>query len=272
MCKVLGVSRSGYYAFRTRRVSKRAEANARLLEEIKRVHHESRSTYGAPRVHAALRRRGLVCSKNRVARLMAGASIVAKMPRRFRVTTKAKEGVLPAPDRVNRVFEAEHPHAVWTGDITYLWTEEGWLYLAVVLDLYSRAVVGWATSERIDAALVCRALERAVYRFRPLAELIMHSDRGSQYTSRVFREMLLRQPSPLLQSNGYSCFDNAVTESFFHTLKNELVSFEHYNSRIQAHESLFDYIESFYNMQRLHSSIGYLTPMEKLEQSITRAA
>jgi putative transposase len=273
MCRVLKVSRSGYYASRKRPVSKRAKANARLLEEIKTIYQESRSTYGSPRVHRALRRKGLSCGRHRVARLMAKETIVAKTRRRYRVTTRASVSALPAPDRLKRVFDAREAHTIWTGDITYIATDEGWLYLAIVLDLYSRAVVGWATSERIDAELVCSALERARYRYRPCGEIIMHSDRGSQYTSHLFRKMLGEaEPVPLLQSNGFSCFDNAVTESFFHTLKTELVYFEHYRSRLDAHQSVFDYIESFYNNQRLHSSIGYVTPMEKLTGIINKAA
>jgi putative transposase len=273
MCQVLKVSRSGYYASRKRPVSERQKANARLLEEIKSVYQESRSTYGSPRIHRALRRKGLSCGRHRVARLMQTAHVAAKTRRRYRVTTKASAVALPAPNLLQRVFDAPEAHAIWTGDITYIPTDEGWLYLAIVLDLFSRAVVGWSTSDRIDAALVCQALERARFRFRPCGVIIMHSDRGSQYTSHLFRTMLQEaEPVPLVQSNGFSCFDNAVTESFFHTLKTELVYFEHYRSRCQAHGSLFDYIESFYNNQRLHSSIGYVTPMEKLTGLINKAA
>jgi putative transposase len=192
---------------------------------------------------------------------------------RKHTATSAQRRVGLRSSLLKRVFEASEAHAIWTGDITYIPTDEGWLYLAVVLDLFSRAVVGWSTSDRIDAPLVCRALERARYRFRPFGETVMHSDRGSQYTSDLFRKMLQKaEPVPLVQSNGFSCFDNAVSESFFHTLKIELVYFEHYRSRCQAHGSLFDYIESFYNNQRLHSSIGYVTPMEKLTGIINKAA
>ncbi len=272
MCKVLEVSRSGYYAFRRHTAGEREQANARLLESIKVVHRDSHGTYGSPRVHQALRRKGISCGRNRVARLMADAGLVAKARRRYRTTTRQRQGVTAAPDLLKREFTAERPHQIWTGDITYIWTEEGWLYLAVILDLFSRVIVGWATSDRIDSSLVCAALDRALYRFRPAWDLIAHSDRGSQYTSRLYRAMLERQPVPLLQSNGLSCFDNAVTESFFHTLKTELVSFEHYRSRGEAHQSLFEYIEIFYNNRRLHSSIGYQTPMEKLEKSIRQAA
>jgi len=272
MCEVLGVSRSGYHKFCHGRISERAAANVRLLEHIKTIHQESRSTYGSPRVHQELKRRGIACGRHRTARLMANAGLVGRARQRFRTTTRQRKSAPAAPDLLKREFTAEHPHEVWTSDITYIWTDEGWLYLAVILDLCTRAVVGWATSSRIDATLVCAALTRALSRYRPLWEVIMHSDRGSQYTSELFRQLLAKQPVPLEQSNGLSCFDNAVTESFFHTLKTELVSFEHYRSREEAHRSLFEYIEVFYNNNRLHSSIGYIPPMEKLEEYLRKAA
>lgn len=272
MCEVLGVSRSGYHKFCQGRMSHRAAANVRLLEEITTIHQQSRGTYGSPRVHQELKRRGIACGRHRTARLMAHAGLAGRARRRFRTTTRRRKSAIAAPDLLQREFSAERPHEVWTSDITYIWTDEGWLYLAVILDLCTRAVVGWATGPRIDAALVCAALKRALTRYRPLEELIMHSDRGSQYTSELFRELLTKQPMPLEQSNGLSCFDNAVTESFFHTLKTELVSFERYHSREEAHQSLFEYIEVFYNRNRLHSSIGYIPPMEKLEEYLKKAA
>jgi transposase InsO family protein len=265
MCKLLNASRSGYYKFRHHIVSAREIANVRLLEKIKIVHQESHGIYGSPRVYRELIKKGDACGRHRVARLMAKEGIVAKVRRRYRVTTRQRQGAIPAPDLVKRDFTAERPHQVWTSDITYIWTTEGWLYLAVILDLYSRAIVGWATSERIDAQLVCTAFQRALWQYRPGLSVIFHSDRGSQYTSKMFRELLAVQPVQFIQSNGLSCYDNAVTESFFHTLKTESVDFERFQSRIEAHHHLFDYIEVFYNQKRLHSSLGYHTPGETLQ-------
>jgi len=266
MCKVLKVSRSGFYRFRHHIVSVRERANVRLLEEIKIIHQASRGIYGSPRVHRELNNKGNACGRHRVARLMAREGIVAKVRRRFRVTTRQRQGVSSAPDLLARDFTAERPHQVWTSDVTYIWTTEGWLYLAVILDLFSRAIVGWATSERIDAQLVCTAFHRALWQYRPRSPVIFHSDRGSQYTSRMFRALLATQSVPFVQSNGSSCYDNAVTESFFHTLKTESVDFEHYQSRAEAHQHLFDYIEVFYNQKRLHSSLGYHTPEQVLQE------
>lgn len=176
-------------------------------------------------------------------------------------------GATHAPDRLQRSFAAQHPHQIWTSDITYVWAAEGWLYLAVVMDLYSRMIVGWESGSRIDAALVCSALSRALVRHRPASGVILHSDRGSQYTSEALQMLLARnQPEPLLPSHGLNCYDNAVTESFFHTLKTECVHFERYQTREEGHRSLFNYIEVFYNRQRRHSSLGYRTPTETKEQ------
>jgi len=267
MCKVLHASRSGYYTHMQGRVGPRARANRRLLEEIRAVHACSREIYGSPRVYHALRARGHTCGRHRVARLMANAGLVGRVRRRFRVTTRRRANATYAPDRLQRSFVAQHPHQIWTSDITYIWTAEGWLYLAVVMDIYSRLIVGWATSARIDADLVCRALDRALNRHTPMGEVIFHSDRGSQYTSDALQRLLREnQPELLLPSHGSSCYDNAVTESFFHTLKTECVFFERYQTREDGHRSLFDYIEVFYNRQRLHSSLGYRTPWEAKEQ------
>lgn len=273
MCKVLKASRSGFYRFRHHIIGAREIANVRLLEEIKRVHQASRGIYGSPRVHRELNNRGTACGRHRVARLMAKEGIIAKVRRRFRVTTRQRQGAPSVPDLLKRNFTTERPHQVWTSDITYVWTREGWLYVAVILDLFSRAIVGWATSERIDAQLVCTAFRRALWQYRPQSSVIIHSDRGSQYTSRIFRALLAEQQIPMLQSNGSSCYDNAVTESFLHTLKSESVDFEQYQSRVDAHHHLFDYIEVFYNQQRLHSSLGYHTPVQILQgRNNTKAA
>jgi transposase InsO family protein len=270
MCKVLGASRSGYYRFRQHIVRDREIANVRLLHEIRIVHEESHGIYGSPRIFVELQARGISCGRHRVERLMQGAGIVAKICRRYRVTTRARKGAQYCPDRLQRRFDVERVHQVWTSDITYIWTGEGWLYLAVVLDLKSRMVVGWATGERIDALLVCRAVGAAVTRYRPSGEIIFHSDRGSQYTSQALVKFIGEQHVKFLQSHGLSCYDNAVTESFFHTLKTESVHFEHYESRLDGHRSLFHYIEVFYNRNRRHSSLGYLTPEEKMQEQLNQ--
>ena len=232
------------------------------------MHEASHKTYGSPRVHAELRARGIACGRHRVERLMRQANIAAKMRHRYRVTTRQRAGARYAPDRLQRNFVAERPHQVWTSDITYIWTQEGWLYLAVVLDLMSRMVVGWATSARINAELVRDAISVAIARHHPHGEVVMHSDRGSQYTSELLIEFLANQQAlssiTFLRSNGASCYDDAVSESFFHSLKSEWVVFEHYETRQDGHDSLFNYIEVFYNRQRRHSSLGYLTPEQKI--------
>jgi transposase InsO family protein len=203
---------------------------------------------------------------------MAKENITARSRKRFRTTTRPRRGAPAAPDLLQRQFVADRPHQVWTSDITYLWTMEGWLYLAVVVDLFSRAIVGWATSERIDATLVCQAFDRAFRRHRPSDDLISHSDRGSQYTSAKYVSLIKAQLFTVHLSHGVSCYDNAVTESFFHTLKTEWVPFQENRTRAEVHGKLFEYLEVFYNNQRLHSSLGYHTPMEKLQGIITRAA
>jgi putative transposase len=272
MCEVLGVSRSGYYAFRKRLPNHRQVANVRLVEQIRQIHKASHGRYGSPRIHRRLRELGIACSIHRVERLMARAGLVGIARKRFRVTTKHGKGAIASPDLLQRNFTVEEPHQVWVSDITYVWTDEGWLYLCVILDLYSRTAVGWATSAHINAELVCAALDRALFQYWPLNYLIFHSDRGSQYTSHRFRDMLASQSFPIYQSNGRSCFDNAVTESFFHTLKTELICFEHYRTRGEAHYNIFRYIEGFYNHHRLHSALDYQTPRQKLELSLKRVA
>ena len=267
MCKVLKVSRSGYYSFAKGGMSKRELANRKLLEEIRTVHTSSRETYGSPRVFYELRDKGIPCGRHRVARLMARAGIIARMRRRFRITTRRSVRARYAPDQLKRSFVAQHPHQVWMSDITYIWTVEGWLYLAVVMDLFSRLVVGWASGARIDAELVCRAVNSALVRHRPVNNVVLHSDRGSQYTSDVLRKLLAtNRQTPLVASHGASCYDNAVMESFFHTLKTECVYFEQYQTREEGHQSMFDYIEIFYNRKRRHSSLGYQTPSAVEEQ------
>lgn len=265
MCKVLGVSVSGYYAWRGRPPSKREMANRELTEEIKKAFKESGETYGSPRIYQVLRKLGLMCSKNRVARLMRAADLCAKQTRRFRATTKRNKADRAAPNRLNRDFRAERPNQKWLGDITYIPTLEGWLYLAVILDLFSRRIVGWAMSNRMTSELTLTALHMAIGRCRPEPGLIHHSDRGSQYTDGDY-QAVLRAHHMLSSMNGVgSWYDNAPMESFFGTLKNELVHHRLYHTRDEASPDVFYYIEGFYNRRRLHSSLGYESP-EAYEQ------
>jgi putative transposase len=265
MCQVLGVSSSGYYAWRRRSPSQREMANRELTEQIQQAFEESGQTYGSPRIYQVMRQRGLTCSQNRVARLMRAAGVRAKQSRRFRATTRRNRADGVAPNRLNREFSAERPNQKWLADITYIPTGEGWLYLAVVLDLFSRRVVGWAMSNRMTGELTLRALQMALRRCQPEPGLIHHSDQGSQYTDGTY-QALLTAHHMLVSMNGVgSWYDNAPMESFFATLKSELVHHRHYHTRDEASSDLFYYIEGFYNRRRLHSSLGYVSP-EAYEQ------
>lgn len=263
MCEVLGVTRSGYYAWRGRPESQRVRRQTELVQQIEAVHRESRGTYGSPRVHQALQAQGQSCSENTVARLMRRAGVRARSARRFVVrTTDSRHEHPVAPNVLNREFYPERPDAVWAGDITYIPTAEGWLYLAVVLDLYSRRVVGWATADRLKSELVSQALEMALAQRRPSEPLLHHSDRGVQYASGEYQRLLAAHGLEVSMSRTGECYDNAVVESFFGTLKQELVHQERYPSRAAAQRSLFEYIEVFYNRQRLHSTLGYRSPAQ----------
>jgi putative transposase len=260
LCRVLEVKRGGYYAYRNRGVSKRTRADEALTVKIRAIFKAHRGRYGADRIADELRDHGVRCSARRVARLMRTQQMKARARKLFKVTTKIDESKLVAPDLVQRRFWATRPNALWTADITYIWTREGWLYLAIVLDVFSRRIVGWATSRNIDAALVCTAMQRALAGRIIKGELIFHSDRGSQYCSNAFRDLLARHG--ILQSQGISCYDNAITETFFHTLKTECIFFETFHSRNEAHSILFDYIEAYYNSKRKHSALEYLSPAQ----------
>lgn len=266
LCTLLDVSRSAYYRWRQNGPSHREQLNEIVLSAIYDVHRQSRQVYGSPRVCDALRQRGMLCNHKRVARLMRLSGIRAKTVRRFKVTTRSRATRTVSPDLVQRRFAASSPNRVWTTDITYIWTREGWAYLAVVLDLFSRRIVGWEISSRIDAALVRSALQRAISCRRPSDGLILHSDRGSQYTGDLLRSFAKEQLIQLSVGSTGSCYDNAVTESFFHTLKTEHVYFHRYETRQDARTSIFDYIETFYNQNRLHSTIGYLAPAQYEQQ------
>jgi transposase InsO family protein len=261
MCKTLEVSRSGFYAWLGRNESDRAREDRRLTALIQGIFAESRSTYGAPRVHKTLQQRDQRCSRKRVARLMQQAGLRSKTKRRFRVKTTDSKHCHPiAPDRLGQDFSARGPNQVWVSDITYIPTDEGWLYLASTMDLFSRWVVGWSMSSTLHATVAVDALNMAIHQRQPEAGLIHHSDRGVQYACTEFHAALQASGLVASMSRKGNCYDNAAKESFFHTLKTELVNHEHYRTREEARASVFDYIEVFYNRQRLHSTLGYLSP------------
>ena len=267
MCRVLKVSASGYYGWVVRPSSSRCEANKQLLTQIQRIHKESREAYGSLKTWKALDDQGIACGKHRVARLRRMNGIEARRRRRFKVTTNSKNTEWIAPNLLNRCFRAERPNQVWVGDVTSIATRMGWLYLAVLLDLYSRKIIGWSMSNRIDKQLVLNALDMALLRRQPDSEVLHHTDRGSIYASDEYREKLsVHQLSSSMSRKG-DCYDNAVAESFFSTLKNELVAGELFESRDRARVEIFQYIEVFYNRQRIHQSLNYLTP-EKMEASV----
>lgn len=260
LCLALRVSVSGYYAAYGRRVSARKERQETLTGRIQAVHAASRATYGAPRVHAELRAQGEICCKNTVARLMRKAGIVPKTVRRFRITTDSRK-TRASPNLLGRVFTAAKPDLCWLTDITFIPTRAGWLYLAAILDLHSRAVVGWAMRERMDGPLVMDALGMAIAR-RGATPGIMHSDQGSLYAMAKYRQLLTHHRIRQSMSRKGDCWDNAPMESFFHTLKTELVMHCDYQSREQARASLFEYMEVFYNRQRRHSTLNYVSPLD----------
>ena len=263
LCRVLGVARSGYYAWRARKPSATARRRAELDQAIRTAYDAGRANYGSPRVHRELKAGGVACCENTVARRMRACGLRAKTKRRFRVcTTDSRHGHVPAPNRLDRRFSQPKPNCVWAADITYIPTREGWLYLAAVIDLCSRQVVGWATADHLRAELACRALSEALMRRRPSSELMHHSDRGVQYACDEYRGLLERHGIDPSMSRTGNCYDNAVVESFFGTLKKELVHHEDYPTRAAAHQSLFEYIEVFYNRRRRHSALGYVSPAE----------
>lgn len=263
MCAVLEVSRSGYYAWRRREESPRAAANRELLDQIRVVHDESRRTYGAPRVHAQLRREGRSCGRNRVARLMAKGGLRSRVRRRFRPqTTDSDHGFVVAENLLAKRPKGDAPGQIWVADITYIPTDEGWLYLASILDLYSRKVVGWSMKPHMRVELVLDALTMAVKAHRPAPGLVHHSDRGTQYACREYQRALRRHGMTPSMSRRANCYDNAFKESFFHSLKTELVYDEHYRTHEEGRASVFEWITIFYNRRRLHSSLGYKTPQE----------
>jgi transposase InsO family protein len=261
LCRVLGVSRAGFYAAQRRPVPARVTEDARLAIQIAAIYRASRRCYGSPRVHAELRARGQGPSRKRVARLMRRAGLVARRRRVFRVTPSASHSRAVAPNRLARQFTAPAPDRIWVSDITYLATVDGWLYLAVVLDLFSRRVVGWAISDRLGEGVALDALGMGLARRRPRPGLLHHSDRGSQYASAEYGAILAGHGVERSMSGAGSCWDNAVAESFFATLKVELDHDGAWRSRAEAQRAVFDYIELFYNPERRHSTLGFLSPL-----------
>lgn len=263
LCRVLGVSRSGFYAWRRRPASDRAQENATLVERIRAVHRTSRGVYGSPRVYQALRTAGHCVGKHRVARLMRRERLRGRAARRFRFIATRRSADLPAaPNRLQRHFGAAAPNRVWLADITQVRTREGWLFLAILLDAFSRRIVGWATSARPEQELALDALRVAVAQRRPAPGLLHHSDRGGSYASANYQELLDRHGIVCSMSRPGNCLDNAPAESFFHSLKTEWLYHFTFYSRAQARSFVFDYIEGFYNRTRLHSALGYRSPDE----------
>ncbi len=263
MCRVLNVSRSGYYAWRQRRPSAREMADKELLAQIEEIFAESGQTYGSPRVYIELKADGIACGRKRVERLMRENGLVAVGTRKKRVKTTDSEHSLPvAPNLLERDFTAERPNEKWVTDITYIATNEGWLYLAVVMDLFSRRIVGWAMRADMTAQLVVDALQMATANRRPPAGLLHHSDRGSQYCSHFYQQQLAQYQMVVSMSRKGDCYDNAAIESFFGTLKSERVDRQIYATRAEARRDIFAYIEGFYNRKRRHSTLGYVSPLE----------
>jgi putative transposase len=261
MCDILQVSRSGYYAWKNRPQSQRSQQQEQLVQKIRQVHLQSRQTYGSPRVYRELKAAGVDCCENTVAKIMRKNSIRSKVRRRFVVHTTDSNHPHPvAQNRLEQCFQEALPNKAWCADITYIPTAEGWLYLAAVIDLCSRRIVGWAMADHLRASLCSEAMQMALKRRRPGPGLLHHSDRGVQYACQDYQLLLAGNGITCSMSRRGNCYDNAVMESFFGTLKRELIHHESYATRQQATCSIFEYIEVFYNRQRKHSSLGYLSP------------
>jgi transposase InsO family protein len=263
LCKALAVSRSSYHHWLNSTDGKWNRENSVLLKEIKIIYEQSRQTYGSPRITKALHNKGYSCSRARVARIMTKNGIYAKTKRKFKVTTDSKHSYPISPNLLNQDFTAERINQKWVSDITYIRTSAGWLYLTVIMDLFNRQIVGWSMSHRLTAiTTTIPALKHAIMRQQPPEGLIFHSDRGVQYACHDFRKKLANDNIKQSMSSKGNCYDNAVSESFFHTLKTEQVYFEKYETKEQAKQSIFEYIEVFYNRQRIHSALDYKTPIE----------
>jgi putative transposase len=262
LCDVLSVSTSGYYDWIDRPESERSRDNHRLTEKIRYFHQQSREIYGSPKIHEDLIETGETCSVNRVARLMKKADIQSKMARQFVITTDSRNTLQPLPDLLQRQFVVKKQNETWVSDTTFIATREGWLYLAVILDLFSRQVIGWAMHTKNNTELVQDALTMAIWRRGKAKDVIVHSDQGSTYASGDYQQLLNNFQLRCSMSRKGECLDNAVAESFFGSLKNELVYHEDYKTRAEAKQSIFEYIEIFYNRKRRHAFLNYMTPVE----------
>jgi len=266
MCQAMKVSPSGYYAWRTRPESRRTRQDRELMRAIRLVHAESDGTYGSPRIHAELNASDMICGRAKVARLMHSAGLRGCPKRRFRVTTR--RGGAPASNLLDQNFTATTSNERWASDITFIWTGQGWLYLAVVMDLYSRRIIGWSMSRRINRHIVVNALNMALGQRRPGLQLIHHSDRGSQYLSDDFQDLLKANSITCSMSDKGSCYDNAVVEAFFASLKRERTKRRKYRTRNEARADVFDYIERFYNRERRHGYVGNISPAQFEERTL----
>jgi transposase InsO family protein len=262
MCEVLDVCRSGFYAWKRRQPSARQQEYDKLIPIVKQVHKDTKGTYGARRMAMEIEKTGNPCGRAKASTVMALADVAAKQKKKFKVTTDSNHDLPVAPNLLDRKFTINEPDRIYVGDITYIWTQEGWLYLAVVLDLFSRQAVGWSMSQRMTRELVKDALRMAYWRRKPLPGVIFHTDRGSQYCSKEFQSLLTTYQMISSMSRKANCWDNAVAESFFGSLKTERVFFSSYKTREDARRDITDYIEMFYNSKRLHSHLGYLSPRE----------
>ena len=272
LCRTLGVSEQGYYAWRQRPQSRRAYERQRLGDQVQLIFADNKKRYGSPRIYRELKDQGQRCSEKRVARLMRQRGLKAKAARKYRVTTDSTHGKSVAANLLNREFSPDQPNKVWAGDITYIWTDEGWLYLAVFLDLFARKIVGWALSTRLQSNLVALAFTRAIVRRQPGAELMVHTDQGSQYVASEFKQALKQHRITLSMSRRGNCWDNAVVESFFHSFKVEAIHGERFRTRWELEREVFDYIERFYNPKRRHSSIDYCSPEDYERRAASRVA
>ena len=272
MARVLDVSLSGYYAWRMRRKSNRKRENDNLLISIIDIFHEGRQTYGSPSITRELNKLGIHCSKNRVARLMKINGIHAITKRRFKVTTDSQHKKPIAENLLKKGIVIQQPNSVWVSDITYIWTRERWMYLSVIIDLYSRTIVGWSMRKHLRKELVTEALQMAYNSRKPAPGLIFHSDRGVQYASGAVRSFLSGHGFLQSMSGKGNCYDNAYAESFFHTLKTELIYQNKYQTREEARQDIFEYIEVFYNRKRRHSALDYLSPMQFEKKNLRNAA
>ena len=261
MCQVLNVSSSGYYNWHRRPESARAQSNRALDSEIRQVYGEHKQRYGVPRITDELKDRGFQCSENRVARRMTKLGLKGIQAKKFKRTTDSNHDKPVAPDLIEQDFTAASPNQKWVSDLTYVWTEEGWLYLVVIMDLYSRAIIGWSMGKRMTQQLMCDALTMALFRRRFPKGVIIHSDRGSQYCSKAYQQLINVMGLRCSMGRRATCYDNAAMESFFHTLKVELIHRERYLTRQAAKGAIFEYIETYYNRKRKHSAIGYKIPM-----------